>query len=90
MVLTKYIKERYSDLEGAFSMSSIEVVNVKFADHLNKETIQHFNQLRRSSRNRKEKPKPQKQEKLSQRELEDLMGTKRDTYKRVNGAVRRK
>lgn len=64
---------------------------MKFADHLNKETIQHFNQLRRSSRNKKEKAKPKKQqEKLSRRDIEDLMGKHRDTYKRVNGAVRRR
>lgn len=91
MVLTKYIKERYSDLEGAFSMPSIEVVNVKFADHISKESIQQFNQLRRPSRNRKEKSKPKKQqEKLNQRDWEDIMGTRRDTYKRVGGAIRRK
>ncbi|PID19358.1 MULTISPECIES: hypothetical protein [unclassified Sporosarcina] len=27
---------------------------------------------------------------FTRRELEELMGTRRDTYKRVNGAVRRK
>lgn len=64
---------------------------MKFADQLSKETIQHFNQLRRSSRNQKEKTKTKKQqEKLSRRDLEDLMGKNRDTYKRVNGAVRRR
>lgn len=91
MVLTKYIKERYSDLEGAFSMPSIEVVNMKFANHLSRESIQQFNQLRRSSRNQKEKPKTKKQqEKLNQRDWEDIMGTRRDTYKRVGGAIRRR
>ncbi|MCM3241315.1 hypothetical protein M3598_01035 [Cytobacillus oceanisediminis] len=64
---------------------------MKFADHLSRESIQQFNQLRRSSRNQKEKPKTKKQqEKLSQKDWEDIMGTRRDTYKRVNGAVRRK
>jgi len=29
-------------------------------------------------------------EKLSRRELEDLMGMNRQTYRRVNGAIRRK
>jgi hypothetical protein len=33
---------------------------------------------------------PKKEEKLSERELKHLMGMDRDTYKRVNGAVRRK
>ena len=35
---------------------------------------------------KKVKPK----EKLTQREIEELMGTKRDTYKRKNGAIRRR
>lgn len=64
---------------------------MKFADHLSKAQIQQFNQLRRSSRNQKEKPKPKKQqENLNQRDWEDIMGTRRDTYKRVKGAVRRR
>lgn len=29
-------------------------------------------------------------EKLTPRDIEELMGTKRDTYRRVNGAIRRK
>ncbi|QOK29867.1 hypothetical protein IIE26_05110 [Cytobacillus oceanisediminis] len=67
------------------------MVKLKFADHLSKEHIQQFNQLRRSSRNQKEKPKPKKQqEKLRHRDWEEIMGTRRDTYKRVNGAVRRR
>ena len=38
-----------------------------------------------------EKPKNEKpKKKLKQREIEELMGTKRDTYKRKNGAVRRR
>jgi hypothetical protein len=64
---------------------------MKFGDHLSKESIQHFNQLRRSRRNQKEKQKPKKQqEKLNQRDWEEIMGTRRDTYKRVNGKVRKK
>lgn len=34
--------------------------------------------------------KSPKKETLSRKDLEELMGTKRDTYKRVHGAVRRK
>jgi len=87
---------------------------MKFADHLSKETIRKFNQLRKAERNKKEsKPKKnkiyghranfaiidemveypaqsQKKEKLSQRDLKELMGTRRDIYKRHNGAWRRK
>jgi hypothetical protein len=40
-----------------------------------------------------DKKKPVKKpttEKLSQQDLEELMGTKRDTYVRRNGAIRRK
>jgi hypothetical protein len=34
--------------------------------------------------------KKKKEKKLSHRELLDLMGVRRDTYKRVRGAIRRK
>ncbi|USK40163.1 hypothetical protein LIS77_06585 [Cytobacillus firmus] len=61
---------------------------MKFADHLSKEHIQQFNQLRRIAVNINENPK--NQEKLSRRDWEELMGKHRDTYKRVNGAIRRK
>ncbi|MEH7503274.1 hypothetical protein V7152_14895 [Neobacillus drentensis] len=37
-----------------------------------------------------EKMKSPKKEKLSVRDIEELMGTRRDTYERRNGAVRRK
>lgn len=37
--------------------------------------------VRKPEKNKKEK-------KLSERDLKDLMGTNRDTYKRVGGAVR--
>ncbi|EWG08890.1 hypothetical protein [Cytobacillus firmus] len=66
---------------------------MKFADHLNKEQIRKFNQLRHTSRNQKERkqmPVAKKKEKLSRRELECLMGKHMDIYKRVNGAVRRR
>lgn len=32
----------------------------------------------------------QPKKKMSRREIEELMGVRRDTYKRVNGSVRRK
>ncbi|MED3650620.1 hypothetical protein [Heyndrickxia sporothermodurans] len=59
---------------------------MKFADHLSKDSIRKFNQLRRAARNKKEKPK-QKKEKVN---WHDIMGTNRDTFKRVRGRVRRK
>jgi hypothetical protein len=34
--------------------------------------------------------KSPKKEELSKKDIEELMGTRRTTYKRVNGAVRRK
>lgn len=43
-----------------------------------------------SDKQKKQLNEIKKQEKLSRRDLEDLMGTKRDTFKRVRGAVRRK
>jgi hypothetical protein len=69
---------------------------MKFADHLSKEQIRKFNQLRAAARGHKDIPKTspktkkKKKENLSYRDLEDLMGTRRDTFKRVRGAVRRK
>lgn len=36
------------------------------------------------------KPKQRVVEKLTKYDLQELMGTRRDTYTRVNGAVRRK
>jgi hypothetical protein len=33
---------------------------------------------------------PKKKEKLSFRDIEELMGTRRETYERRNGAMRRK
>ncbi|MGM0776927.1 MAG: hypothetical protein ACQEXE_10375 [Bacillota bacterium] len=64
---------------------------MKLADHLTKKEIQQFNQLRKGRRNRENPPaKPKRQENLSQRDWEEIMGTGRDIYKRVNGAVRRR
>jgi hypothetical protein len=34
--------------------------------------------------------KSPKKEDLSKKDIEELMGTRRETYKRVNGAIRRK
>jgi hypothetical protein len=50
---------------------------MKVADHLSKEQKQKLNKLGKS-------------EKLSRRDLEELMGKHMDIYTRRNGAVRRK
>ncbi|MFE4525430.1 hypothetical protein ACFRCQ_25525 [Cytobacillus firmus] len=63
---------------------------MKFAYHLSKQKIQQFNQLRRHAQVQSVEHKQMNDERFSRRELEDLMGTRRDTYKRVNGAVRRR
>lgn len=66
---------------------------MKFADHLSKEDIRNFNQLRKAERNKKEHKtvsKPKKKEHFSRRQLEDLMDVNKDVYKRVNGAWRRR
>lgn len=63
---------------------------MKFADHLSKEEIRKFNQLRKAERNKKEHRHKRNKEKLSVRDIEELMGTHRDTYERRRGAVRRK
>lgn len=73
-----------------------------FAEHLTKEKIQRLNQLRRAERNKKQsnpkpkpKPKPKEKpkrgkEKLSRRDIENLMGMNMDTYKRERGAMKRR
>ncbi|MGD7021766.1 hypothetical protein ACQCVK_04185 [Rossellomorea vietnamensis] len=64
---------------------------MKFAEHLSREQVRLFNQMRREERAEKKVEKPVKvKEQLSRKEWEELMGTRRDTYKRVKGALRRK
>jgi uncharacterized membrane protein YcgQ (UPF0703/DUF1980 family) len=65
---------------------------MKFADHLDKERIRKFNQLRRQPKmeRKQENKRPKTVETLTERDWLDIMGTNRDTYKRVNGAVRRR
>lgn len=52
---------------------------MKIADHLSNKQIRQLEQM-----------KSPKKEKLSTKDIEKLMGTKRDRYERRNGAVRRK
>ncbi|MGD6967123.1 hypothetical protein ACQCVP_11890 [Rossellomorea vietnamensis] len=108
MVLTKYIKEGvyltdrrflYANILGWFlksnlsqSEKNVKVNVMKFADHLSREQIQKFNQMRKKQQKTEEKQKkPVKvKEQLSRKDWEEIMGTKRDTYKRVGGAVKRR
>ncbi len=71
---------------GVFLLCEKEGELMKLADHLSKDSIRKFNQLRRAARNQKEKSKT-KQEKVN---WSEIMGTNRDTFKRVGGRVRRK
>lgn len=50
-----------------------------------KEPKQQLNKLKSPKKKRKKK-----QDNLSFKDWEDIMGTRRDTYERRNGAVRRK
>jgi len=58
---------------------------MKIADHLSKEQKQKLDKVKSPKKKRKKK-----KEILSFRDIEELMGTRRDTYERRNGAVRRK
>jgi hypothetical protein len=59
---------------------------MRIADHLNKEQKQQLSKIQTPKKKRKAK----KKENLSFRDIEELMGTRRDTYERRNGAMRRK
>lgn len=78
---------------------------MKFVDHLDKRTIKAFNRLKHELKEQQvieerpslvvfdeiqEYPNRPVKENLSRREWEELMGTRRDTYERRRGAVRRK
>jgi hypothetical protein len=57
---------------------------MKLSDQLNKDTKDRLKKMKRRVSN------DPLQEKLSERELKDLMGMNRDTYVRRGGAIRRK
>lgn len=59
---------------------------MKIADHLSKEQKQKLDKVKSPKKKKKKKRK----EILSFRDIEELMGTRRDTYERRNGAVRRR
>lgn len=62
---------------------------MKTADHLDKGTRKRLKNL---SGNKKKKVKKKKRnvERFTEKDILDLMGTKRDRYERRGGAVRRK
>lgn len=59
--------------------------DMRIADFLSDETKKQLNQNRTRRKKRKRNKK-----KLTQKELEELMGVNRDIYVRKNGAIRRK
>lgn len=70
---------------------------MKLSDHLRKKQREQLEKmtLNLPKRNKTiEKPEPINEkidkESLSYRDIEELMGTRRDTFKRVRGAVRRR
>jgi hypothetical protein len=48
------------------------------------------NHFTKGNQNKSPRQNSKKQEHLNTKEIEELMGIHRDTYKRVHGAVRRK
>ncbi|MDF2902382.1 MAG: hypothetical protein K0S25_20 [Bacillus sp. (in: firmicutes)] len=63
---------------------------MKIADVIPRKQKQQLEKMKSPKKKHKKKPKPPKKEVLSQKDIEDLMGIHRDTYKRNNGAIRRK
>lgn len=61
---------------------------MKIIDQLSKEQLAKLKQIN-ASRKKKRRKKPPR-EKMSRKDWEELMGTNRDTYKRVREAVGRK
>ncbi|WP_102274080.1 hypothetical protein [Cytobacillus massiliigabonensis] len=59
---------------------------MKIADHLSSKELQHMTDLK----NKDKSSNNISNEKLSDRELAELMGTNRPIYKRVRGAIRNK
>ncbi|PLT32127.1 hypothetical protein [Bacillus sp. V5-8f] len=67
---------------------------MKLSDHIKESDRQKLNQLTGQMKKRKGKPyrgkPPDKKKKEEKVNWVDIMGMNRDTYKRVNGAVKRK
>jgi hypothetical protein len=62
---------------------------MRIADYLSNEQKQQLSKIQTPKKRRNDNPK-RKKENLSFKDWEDIMGTRRDTYERRNGAVRRK
>ncbi|MDN4525335.1 hypothetical protein [Fictibacillus fluitans] len=59
---------------------------MKLYDRLSAEQKRKLNNIKRPDKKKRKK----KNKGFSERDLKDLMGVNRDTYKRVNGAIRKK
>lgn len=59
---------------------------MKIIDHLSSEELQHMKNLK----NKDKSNNNTSNERLSDRDLAELMGTNRTTYRRVRGAIKRK
>ncbi|MFC0417749.1 hypothetical protein ACFFHH_20285 [Cytobacillus solani] len=59
---------------------------MKIADHLSSADLHQVNNFKNKDKSSKNKSN----ERLSSRDLAELMGTNRPTYKRVRGAIRNK
>jgi hypothetical protein len=59
--------------------------DMKIIDHLSSEELH----LKKNLKNKDKSFKNNSNEKLSDRDLAELMGTNRTTYRRVRGAIRR-
>ncbi|QOY38791.1 hypothetical protein AWH56_005285 [Anaerobacillus isosaccharinicus] len=63
---------------------------MKLSERLDKTTKNKLNSLKDKPVKRKRKKKKRNVEKLTERDIKELMGQYRDTYERRGGAVRRK
>lgn len=69
---------------GAFYFAErrLMIMGTRFADRLSEEQKQQLSRLRS-----KQKKPPNE---LTRKDWEEIMGKNRDTYRRVNGSIRRK
>jgi hypothetical protein len=102
MVLTKYFKEGSFQTKGAFSSTktfgcslksklsqsekNLRVIEMKIVDHLSED------QLKKLNHNKKHQPEVNKRKAVHENvDWEEIMGTKRDTFRRSKGgAIRRR
>jgi hypothetical protein len=72
---------------GVFILFFGVILMFKLSEYLSDKDIKKLKSIKKKP---KKKPKKKRKEKLSRRDLIDLMGMNRPTYKRVRGAIRRK